>query len=211
MGNRHEPVGMCPGQDGECLPVTVLGLLDEVAIQSIVLPGAHRGRLPTLLSRGGPRAFNLQIRMVLRRSGRRVFAGARHRRPAGDRVDNVGYERRGYFVAGDLGPAGPGGHARQERLGAPDPRGPGAHPADPANRDRPVPGPRLPLRDGARVAGLDSAVPAGAEPGACPAAAGAVEGAPVRWKRPDHKRSPAACPPRCPHRGRDCRQPRPRS
>lgn len=42
--------------------VTVLGLLDEVAVQPIVLPGVHRGRLPTVLSRGGPRAFNLQIR-----------------------------------------------------------------------------------------------------------------------------------------------------
>lgn len=54
---------MRPGQDGECLPVTVLGLLDDVAIQPIVLPGVRRGRLPTLVSGGGRRAFNLQIRV----------------------------------------------------------------------------------------------------------------------------------------------------
>ena len=63
MGDRHEPVTVRPGQDGKCLPVTALGLLDEVAIQPIVLRGAHRGRLPTLLSRDGPRAFDLQIRV----------------------------------------------------------------------------------------------------------------------------------------------------
>jgi hypothetical protein len=50
-------------QDAEGLPVTALGLLDDVAIQPIVLPGVRRGRLPTLLSRGGPRAFTLQIRV----------------------------------------------------------------------------------------------------------------------------------------------------
>jgi hypothetical protein len=63
LGDRHEPVTVRPGQDGEGLPVTALGLLDDVAIQPIVLPGVHRGRLPTLLSRGRPRAFNLQIRV----------------------------------------------------------------------------------------------------------------------------------------------------
>jgi len=38
-----------PGQDAEGLPVTALGLLDDVAIQPIVLPGVRRGRRPTLL------------------------------------------------------------------------------------------------------------------------------------------------------------------
>jgi hypothetical protein len=37
LGDRHESVTMRPGQDGECLPITVLGHLDEVAIQPIVL------------------------------------------------------------------------------------------------------------------------------------------------------------------------------
>ncbi len=63
LGDRHEPVTVRPGQDGECLPVAVLGLLDEIAIQPIVLRSAHRGRLPTLLSRWGQRAFNLQVQM----------------------------------------------------------------------------------------------------------------------------------------------------
>lgn len=43
-------------------PVTALGLLDEIAIQPIVLIDVHRGRLPTVLSRRGSCAFNLQIR-----------------------------------------------------------------------------------------------------------------------------------------------------
>lgn len=51
-----QPVTVGSGQDGECL----LGLLDEIAIHSLDLPGVHRGRLPTLLSRGRPRAFDLQ-------------------------------------------------------------------------------------------------------------------------------------------------------
>jgi hypothetical protein len=50
------------------LPVTALRLLDEIAIQQIALRGAHRGRLPTLLSRAGSRAFDLR----LPRSGRGV-------------------------------------------------------------------------------------------------------------------------------------------
>ena len=37
LGDRHEPVTVRPGQDGEGLPVTALGLLDEVAIQATVL------------------------------------------------------------------------------------------------------------------------------------------------------------------------------
>ncbi len=61
LGDPHEPVTVRPDQDGECLPVTVLGLLDEVAIQSPVLRGVRRGRRSTLLSRGGTRAFNLQV------------------------------------------------------------------------------------------------------------------------------------------------------
>ena len=66
LGDRHEPVAMRPGQDGECLPVAALGLLDEIVVQPIVLPAPigtpSGGRLLTVLSRGGSRAFNLQIR-----------------------------------------------------------------------------------------------------------------------------------------------------
>jgi hypothetical protein len=57
LRDRHEPVAMRSRQDGECLPVTALRLLHEIAIQQIVLHGAHRGHLPTLLSRGGHHAF----------------------------------------------------------------------------------------------------------------------------------------------------------
>ncbi|HEY8636499.1 MAG TPA: hypothetical protein VIL81_04470 [Candidatus Limnocylindrales bacterium] len=64
LGDRHEPVTMCPGQDGECLPVAALGLLDEITIQPIILRGVHRGRLPTVLSRGGVLAFDLQVRRL---------------------------------------------------------------------------------------------------------------------------------------------------
>jgi len=78
VGDRHEPVTTRPGQDGERLPVPPLGLLDEVAIQSPVLRGAHRGRLPTLLSRGGPRTFNLERIALL--SGRTLPAGSPTRR-----------------------------------------------------------------------------------------------------------------------------------
>ena len=51
LGDRHEPVTVRPGQDGKGLPVPSLCLLDEIAIQQIVLCGVHRGRRPTLLSR----------------------------------------------------------------------------------------------------------------------------------------------------------------
>ena len=43
MGDRHEPVTVGPGQDGECLPVTALGLLDEIAIQLARPPAAPIG------------------------------------------------------------------------------------------------------------------------------------------------------------------------
>ena len=42
LGDRHEPVAMRPGQDGERLPVPALGLLDEIAIQPIVLLASMR-------------------------------------------------------------------------------------------------------------------------------------------------------------------------
>jgi hypothetical protein len=43
MGDRHQPVAMRPGQDGEGIPVTALGPLDEVVIQPIVLRRVHGG------------------------------------------------------------------------------------------------------------------------------------------------------------------------
>ena len=43
LGDRHEPVAVRPGQDGECIPVPLPRLLDEVAIQPIVPPVAPIG------------------------------------------------------------------------------------------------------------------------------------------------------------------------
>jgi hypothetical protein len=39
-GDRHEPVNVRPGPDGERVEVTGLGLLEEVAIHPIVLPAS---------------------------------------------------------------------------------------------------------------------------------------------------------------------------
>jgi len=41
LGDRHEPVAVRSGQDGECLPVAALGLLHEIALQPIVLLASH--------------------------------------------------------------------------------------------------------------------------------------------------------------------------
>ena len=66
LRDRHQPVAVRSGQDGERLPVTTLRLLDEIAIQQIVLHGAHRGRLPTLLSGPLPPAFSLRANRFVR-------------------------------------------------------------------------------------------------------------------------------------------------
>ena len=48
-------------QDGECLPVAALGLLDEVAIHSLSpRGGAHRVRRPSLQSAHQSAVFNLR-------------------------------------------------------------------------------------------------------------------------------------------------------
>src|SRR5206468_1827007 len=43
LGDGHEPVATHPGHDGERLPITTLCLLDEIAIQPIVLSGVRWG------------------------------------------------------------------------------------------------------------------------------------------------------------------------
>jgi hypothetical protein len=50
---------MGPGQDGEGLPMSTLGLLDEVAIQTIAVRGARSERRTSLLSGRGQFAFKL--------------------------------------------------------------------------------------------------------------------------------------------------------
>ena len=154
LGDRHQPVTMRPGQDGECLPVPALGLLDEVAIQPIVLRGAHQGRLPTLLSRARCPAFNLRVGTFratiaadgcasrpdrgrrVRRAQRGPRAGAR---PAGDR-----HPRRPPQLPPVPAAAVPGRDrrhlARRHRPAAAlDPASPAEHdrPARRGGRDRP--------------------------------------------------------------------------
>ena len=51
LRDRHEPVGLRSGQDGEGIPVAALGLLDEIALQLTDLRGIRVGRLPTPMSR----------------------------------------------------------------------------------------------------------------------------------------------------------------
>ena len=75
LGDRHEPVAMRPGQDGKGLPVATLRLLNEIAIQQIALRGVRRGRLPTLLSGGACRAFDLRFRE--RHQARRFVTNSR--------------------------------------------------------------------------------------------------------------------------------------
>jgi hypothetical protein len=60
---------MRPDQDGEFLPVTVLGLLDDVAIQRSSSLASIGDASATLLSGGWRRPFNLQIRVGTDASG----------------------------------------------------------------------------------------------------------------------------------------------